>query len=77
MGTNARASVHEKQNAQLARRALRVTEAAATLGISRSSIYSLIRSGLIGYVRLAGGSIRVPASEIDRFIDSNVVRSEE
>lgn len=76
MGKNGRASAHKALNVEVARRALRVPEAAAALGISRSSIYSLIRSGRIGYVRIAGGSIRVPASEIDRFVDSNVVRSD-
>lgn len=57
------------------RRALRVPEAAEALGISRSSLYALLRSGKLGYCRIAGGSVRIPAAEIDRFLEKNLVTS--
>jgi excisionase family DNA binding protein len=54
--------------------AYRVNEAARLLGVSRSAMYDLLTSGRVGYVRIAGGSRRVPASEIDRFLAENLVR---
>jgi excisionase family DNA binding protein len=52
-----------------------VSEVADVLGICRTSAYALIRSGKIGYVRLSGGSLRVPIHEVDNYIESNVVRA--
>jgi excisionase family DNA binding protein len=51
------------------RRLIRVTEAADRLSISRSRAYLLAQRGeLPGQVRL-GGSIRVSAAALDRWID--------
>ena len=46
---------------------LRPTEAAAILGIGRTTLYALIRSGALPSVRI-GGSRRIPASALDRFV---------
>ncbi len=46
---------------------LRPTEAAAILGIGRTTLYALIRSGALPSVRI-GGSRRIPASALRRFI---------
>jgi excisionase family DNA binding protein len=59
----------------LPRRALRLFEAAATLGISRWHLDKLIEAGEIGTVRL--GSLRViPTSEIDRLLTARLERQE-
>ncbi len=50
------------------RRALSVIESAQTLGIHRNSVYRLIEAGLLRYVRLAGGEIRVPVAAIDEYL---------
>lgn len=55
------------------KKALRVREGAKILDISVSAMYDLVRAGRIGYVRLAGGSIRIPTSEVDRFLRENLV----
>lgn len=55
--------------------ALRIPEAASALGVSRSALYALLRSGRIGYVRIGGGSKRVPVTEIQKFIAENTVRA--
>lgn len=50
------------------RAALRMPELAELLGISRSTAYALIRSGRLRYIRLPGGSIRVPMAAVDEFL---------
>lgn len=61
------------ERGDVARKALRVPEAAEALGVSRSSLYALIRSGKLGFCRIAGGSVRVPASELDAFIERGLI----
>ena len=46
---------------------LTTTEAAQALGICRSKIYQLIRSGQLDSVRI-GGSRRVPVTAVHAFI---------
>lgn len=75
MHTRSKAATAAPPPQSIARRALRMTEAAHALGISRSAIYDLTRAGLLGYIRLAGGSRRIPLAEIDRFIAARTVRS--
>lgn len=41
-------------------------EAAGELGVSASSVYRAIKSGRIDAVRLRDGTLRIPASELDR-----------
>jgi len=50
------------------RRALTVVESGHALGIHRNSVYRLIDAGLLRYVRLAGGEIRVPVAAIDQYL---------
>ena len=52
------------------KRLLRVREVCEALSISRSSAYELIQSGELRGVRVGpeGGAIRVPESELDRFL---------
>jgi excisionase family DNA binding protein len=50
---------------------LRPGEAAVALGVSRSKIYELLSSRAIPSVRL-GGSIRVPAIQLQAWIDGQV-----
>ena len=60
-------------NTQTERLALRVAEAATTLGVSRSALYALIYKREIGVVRLGGRSIRIPRSEIDRLLADSLI----
>ena len=53
---------------------MRPTEAARTLGISRSRIYELIRSGVLPSVRV-GSSVRIPVAELRMWITSQLMRS--
>jgi excisionase family DNA binding protein len=57
----------------LPRRALRLHEAAASLGISRWHLDKLINEGVIGTVQL--GSLRlVPTGELDRVLETRLNR---
>jgi len=49
-------------------RLLRIPEVARALGISRSAVYVLLAEGKLQPVRI-GRSVRVPADEIDAFVD--------
>lgn len=46
---------------------LRPEEAAAALGIGRSTVYDLLRPGALGSVRI-GASRRIPAEALHQFI---------
>jgi len=50
------------------RRGLRVRELAASLGLSRSTVYRLVASGQLRAVRLGRRTIVVPADELDRLL---------
>jgi excisionase family DNA binding protein len=52
-------------------RLYRPTEAAESLGVSRSSMYLWIQQGLVRTVRV-GSRSRVPASELDRLAEEGV-----
>ena len=47
----------------------RVTEAAEVLGIGRTSVYALLKSGALRSVHV-GRSRRITSSDLDRFIRS-------
>jgi excisionase family DNA binding protein len=53
---------------------LTITHAAKKLGIARGSLYKLIDTGSIGYVRV-GADRRVPMSEIDEWIAHNTIKA--
>ncbi len=57
----------------LERQALRMNEAAQSLGISRSAVYALVKAGKLKYIRLDGGSRRIPVKAIVEFIEESVV----
>lgn len=47
---------------------LRITEAATLLGLSRSTMYSLVNSGRVPIIRL-GGVVRIPRDQLLRWIE--------
>ncbi|WP_297634704.1 helix-turn-helix domain-containing protein [uncultured Clostridium sp.] len=49
---------------------LMVTEVAKILRVSRSDVYTLIKNGHLGAMKL--GSLKVPESEVQRFIETNI-----
>jgi excisionase family DNA binding protein len=51
---------------------LRMADAAKVLGISRSKIYALAARGDVPVVRI-GGSLRIPAAALDRWLDERTV----
>ena len=50
---------------------LTVPEAAETLGVSRSHLYSLIQQGRLPTIRL-GCSVRIPKAWLERYIEESV-----
>ncbi len=77
--SRARAATPRERRASgpgLERKALRIDEACAVLGVGRSSIYALMRNGRLGFVRLAGGRRRIPSSAIDAFIEQNLIAAQ-
>lgn len=46
---------------------LKLPEAGERLGLGRSKLYELIQEGVLPVVRI-GRSVRVPASELERFV---------
>jgi excisionase family DNA binding protein len=56
-----------KGAASIAPRALRVDDFGRTVGLSRTTIYELIKTGRLRAVRVAGRTI-IPTSEADRLI---------
>ena len=53
---------------------LRVMEAAKVLGMGRSKIYDMIAHREIPAIRV-GGSIRIPARELERWVDRRARRA--
>jgi len=49
-------------------RLLKVSEAAAALSVARSTLYEMLGSGELRSVRIARRGVRIPASEIARFV---------
>ena len=59
--------------ARLPRRAYSVQETADQLGVSRWTVYKMIQDGILAVVKTGPrrrDAIRVPATEIDRFLES-------
>jgi excisionase family DNA binding protein len=48
---------------------LRIPEAAARLGVGRTTLYRLIREGSIETVRVGAKARRVPVDSLDRYAD--------
>lgn len=54
---------------------LRIPEAAARLGIGRSTVYELIQAGALPVVRI-GKSVRIPASRLEAWVESQARTAE-
>lgn len=50
------------------RRLLSIAQAAAALGISRTSIWRMLRDGRLPFVELRKGSRRIPSAAITAFV---------
>lgn len=59
--------VQSENGRRVARLTLRIEEAAESLGISRTALYPLLRSGAIPVVRF-GRSVRIPLAELERYV---------
>ena len=53
-------------------RLMRPSEAAQFLGVSRSKVYEMVAAKEIPSIRLAGGSIRVPAAQLAEWLDNRI-----
>ena len=53
-------------------RLLKIPEAAAELSIGRSRLYELLQAGEIKAVKIGSRGVRVPASELDRFVEGQL-----
>lgn len=51
---------------------LRPTEAAEVLGLSRSTVYRLIKDGVLPSVRLGRRGVRVPAALLQEWVAARV-----
>jgi len=55
---------------------LTVSEAAETLGVSRSHLYNLIQQGHLPTIRL-GASVRIPRRWLEEFVEQQVATWQE
>ncbi len=51
------------------RAAYKVKEVAIALGIDKTAVYDLIRVGKLRYIRLAGGTMIIPATALHDFLN--------
>ncbi len=56
-------------------RLLRIPGAAAELSIGRSRLYELIAAGELRAVKIGERGVRIPASEIDRFVTERLAET--
>jgi excisionase family DNA binding protein len=47
---------------------VKVSSLATRLGVDRSTVYAIIKSGRLRYIRLPGGTIRVPLKAVSEFL---------
>jgi excisionase family DNA binding protein len=66
--------VKQMSEERLERQLLRPQEAFEIIGMSRSTGYALLATGEIPSVRI-GRSIRIPLSELNRWIDRKMLRT--
>lgn len=66
---------HERA-ASIDRTLLRVSEAAESLGVSRSGLYAAIRRGEVPVIRI-GRTARIPAAWLRRWVDEQVAAWEQ
>ena len=55
-------------------RLLTISAAAAELGVSRTRLYSILKSGALGYVRW-GTDRRIPSTELAAWVERNTVKA--
>ncbi|MBX7133053.1 MAG: helix-turn-helix domain-containing protein [Fimbriimonadaceae bacterium] len=55
---------------------LTVRESASVLGISRTTLYLLINQGRLRVVRIGSRGVRIPVSELEKFVDDQVENSD-
>jgi excisionase family DNA binding protein len=58
-------TINHRKFGAAGKRAYRIDEACHCLGIGRTSLYALVKSGELKLIKIAGRSL-VPASEIER-----------
>ena len=58
-------TIHDQKLAATGKLAYRIDEACHVLGIGRTSLYELVKSGELKLIKIAGRSL-VPRSEIER-----------
>lgn len=63
----------EMAEAGVPREAWNVRELATALGVPEKQVRALVKTGLLGHVRI-GRHIRVPDSELHRYLDENLQR---
>ena len=63
---------HKNSSANKVMKLLTIKEVCSRLSISRSMLYELIRSNKIRTIRIGKRGIRLPESEIERFIDERL-----
>jgi len=51
---------------------LRVTDAAQRLSVCRTTVYTLVNNGEMGYIRV-GQSIRIPVEELNKWVNKQAV----
>jgi excisionase family DNA binding protein len=61
----------------LERRAISITQACESVGVSRRTIYNWIASGKVEYIRTAGGSVRIFVDTLWRQPGRNDLTSKE
>jgi excisionase family DNA binding protein len=54
---------------------LRADDAAALLGLRKSKVYALMRSGELPSVRIGAKAIRVPRDSLDAWVREKVARA--
>ena len=55
---------------------LTVRESASALGISRTTLYVLINQERVRVVRIGSRGVRIPVSELEKFVDDQVESSD-
>ena len=65
-----------KQKEHIGPELLKVREACQALSICRAQLYVLIKRGKIRTVKIGKCGVRIPQSEIDRFVQSELDRNE-
>ncbi len=55
---------------------LTVSSTAVALGLSKPTVFRLLREGRLGFIQVSPRRIVIPQSEIDRYLAENFVRAQ-